>query len=90
MKLIIVEDKNAIGKVVGQIFVNYVQQNPKVVFGLAAGSSPETTYQYIIEDYKNKTDWSKVTTFNLDEYIGLEPNHPQSYRYFMMKNYLIT
>ncbi|WFG98027.1 hypothetical protein [Spiroplasma citri] len=52
MKLIIVEDKNAIGKVVGQIFVNYVQQNPKVVFGLAAGSSPETTYQYIIEDYK--------------------------------------
>ncbi|MFU0252247.1 glucosamine-6-phosphate deaminase [Spiroplasma sp. Moj] len=84
MKLIIVEDKNAIGKVVGQIFVNYVQQNPKVVFGLATGSSPETTYQYIIEDYKkNKTDWSKVTTFNLDEYIGLEPNHPQSYRYFM-------
>ncbi len=84
MKLIIVEDKNAIGKVVGQIFVNYVKQNPKVVSGLATGSSPETTYQYIIEYYKkNKTDWSKVTTFNLDEYIGLEPIHPQSYHYFM-------
>lgn len=57
MKLIVVEDKNAIGKVVGQIFVNTVQQNPKIVFGLATGSSPEPIYQYLIEDYqKNKTD----------------------------------
>ncbi|AOX44181.1 glucosamine-6-phosphate deaminase [Spiroplasma sp. NBRC 100390] len=84
MKLIVVEDKNAIGKVVGQIFVNTVQQNPKAIFGLATGSSPEPIYQYLIEDYqKNKTDWSKVTTFNLDEYIGLEPTHLQSYHYFM-------
>ncbi|MBH8622649.1 MULTISPECIES: glucosamine-6-phosphate deaminase [Spiroplasma] len=84
MKLIVVEDENAIGKVVGQIFVNTVQQNPKIVFGLATGSSPEPIYQYLIEDYqKNKTDWSKVTTFNLDEYVGLEPTHLQSYRYFM-------
>ncbi|WP_425379713.1 glucosamine-6-phosphate deaminase [Spiroplasma endosymbiont of Stenodema calcarata] len=86
MKLIVVEDKNTIGKVVGQIFINIVQQNPTAVFGLATGSSPEPVYQYLIADYqKNNTDWKKVITFNLDEYVGLEPTHPQSYRYFMNK-----
>ncbi|AGM26391.1 glucosamine-6-phosphate deaminase [Spiroplasma syrphidicola EA-1] len=84
MKVIIVEDKAAIGHTVGQMFVNAVKNNPKVIFGLATGSSPESTYQYLIEDYQtNHTDWSNVKTFNLDEYIGLEPTHPQSYRHFM-------
>ncbi|WP_368487205.1 glucosamine-6-phosphate deaminase [Spiroplasma sp. DGKH1] len=84
MKLIVVENKNEIGKVVGKMFVNAVQANPKIVLGFATGSSPETTYQYLINDYQqNHTDWSNVVAFNLDEYIGLEPTHPQSYRYFM-------
>ncbi|AHF61327.1 glucosamine-6-phosphate deaminase [Spiroplasma mirum ATCC 29335] len=84
MKLIVVENKNEIGKVVGKMFVNAVQANPKIVLGFATGSSPETTYQYLIDDYqRNNTDWSNVVSFNLDEYIGLEPTHPQSYHYFM-------
>ncbi|AGM25341.1 glucosamine-6-phosphate deaminase [Spiroplasma chrysopicola] len=84
MKVIIVDDKVAIGQTVGQMFVDAVKNNPKVIFGLATGSSPELTYQYLIEDYQaNHTDWSNVKTFNLDEYIGLEPTHSQSYRYFM-------
>lgn len=52
--------------------------------GLATGSTPIETYQALIKDYEtNKTNWSKVKTFNLDEYIDLAPDHIKSYRYFM-------
>ena len=54
------------------------------VLGLATGSSPEGMYKELISMYKNgDVDFSKVHSVNLDEYVGLEGTHPQSYRYFM-------
>lgn len=56
------------------------------VLGLATGSTPIPLYQEFIRRNKGKKlDFSKVITFNLDEYVGLEPTHDQSYRYFMDK-----
>ena len=57
---------------------------PDCVLGLATGSSPVGTYKQLIEWYnKNNLDFSEVTSINLDEYKGLSPEDPQSYRYFM-------
>lgn len=84
MKVIVTRDNSGIGTIVGEIFVNAVQQNPACTLGLATGSSPEVVYAYMVKACKEgRADSSKVHTVNLDEYLGLSPEHNQSYRYFM-------
>jgi glucosamine-6-phosphate deaminase len=64
-----------------------IQAKPDSILGLATGSTPVGTYKRLVELYKDKfVDFSRVTTFNLDEYYPIEPTHPQSYRYFMQEN----
>lgn len=60
-----------------------VREKPTCVLGLATGSTPEATYGKMIELYHQGLDFSRVSTFNLDEYAGLQCDHPQSYRAFM-------
>lgn len=61
--------------------------NPSLVLGLATGSTPLGTYQELVRLHrKANLNFSGVTTFNLDEYIGLAADHPQSYRFFMDQN----
>ncbi len=61
-----------------------VIMKPRAVLGLATGSSPVGTYKQLVEWYnKGDIDFSQVTTVNLDEYKGLDPENDQSYRYFM-------
>lgn len=84
MQIQIFQDKESLHRAVAQLFIEAVQAKPNIVLGLATGSSPLETYENMIRDHKvNGTDYSKVVTFNLDEYIGLEGSHTQSYRYFM-------
>ena len=64
-----------------------VIMKPHCVLGLATGSSPIGTYKQLIEWYnKGDLDFARVTSINLDEYKGLSPENPQSYRYFMNTN----
>lgn len=57
---------------------------PDCVLGLATGSTPIGLYEKLVEYYNdNRVDFSQVHTVNLDEYKGLNPNHSQSYHYFM-------
>ena len=59
----------------------------RFVLGLPTGSSPLLIYREFIKMHKEgKLSFKNVHTFNMDEYIGLPVNHPQSYRYFMMEN----
>ena len=61
-----------------------VIMKPDCILGLATGSSPVGTYEKLIEWHeKDDLDFSKVSSINLDEYRGLTPDNPQSYRYFM-------
>lgn len=66
------------------LIVSLLQSNPKAVLGLATGSSPVGVYAKLVEMHrKNLVSFSKATSFNLDEYVGLPVDHPQSYRSFM-------
>lgn len=66
------------------LIVSLLQSNPKAVLGLATGSSPLGVYAKLVEMYrKGIVSFSKATSFNLDEYVGLPVEHPQSYRSFM-------
>lgn len=81
---IIINKKAKLDKLAAQEIINLVNENPKAVLGLATGSSPIGLYEELIKDHKaNKTNYKKVTTFNLDEYIGIPIDHEQSYHTFM-------
>ncbi|MDF2535282.1 MAG: glucosamine-6-phosphate deaminase [Bacillales bacterium] len=80
-------DNDEAGKVAADLFINLVKNKPNAVLGLATGSSPVNMYQAMIKDYQeNRTNYTEVQTFNLDEYIGLPADHDQSYAQFMKKN----
>ncbi|MFQ5631556.1 MAG: glucosamine-6-phosphate deaminase, partial [bacterium] len=64
-----------------------VSKKPNCVLGFATGSTPLGLYGELIRVHRHEgLDFSKVTTFNLDEYVGLPPEHSQSYHYFMREN----
>ena len=60
-----------------------IRQRPDAVLGLATGSTPVRTYAELVRANREGLSFSRLTTFNLDEYWGLDGTHPQSYRYFM-------
>jgi len=73
-----------IGRIVAGIVAEEIRRKPELVLGLATGSSPVPLYAELAGLYvRGEVDFSRVRTINLDEYIGLPPEHPQSYRYFM-------
>lgn len=87
MNVRIYKDAKAIGTAAAALFAAQVIDKPNSVLGLATGSSPIPTYQKMAEMYREgAVDFSGVTTFNLDEYVGLDHGHDQSYYYFMMEN----
>lgn len=89
MNIIICDSVLELNQKVADIFIAAVKKNPSIILGLATGSSPIGIYKNLVADYKNnQTDYKNVQTFNLDEYIGLEPTHSQSYRQFMNNNLL--
>lgn len=84
MKIIKTTDYNDMSRKAAHIISAQIIYKPNSVIGLATGSSPLQTYNYLIDWYKKgDLDFSKVTTFNLDEYYGLTKLNKQSYYYFM-------
>ncbi len=84
MRIICAENYEAMSRQAANILSSVVAMKPHCVLGLATGSTPIGTYQELIKRYEDgDLDFSKVKTVNLDEYVGLEPTHDQSYRYFM-------
>ncbi len=84
MRIIVAENYEGMSRQAANILSSVVAMKPDCVLGLATGSTPIGTYQELIKRYNDgDLDFSKVKTVNLDEYVGLEPTHDQSYRYFM-------
>ncbi|WP_112182040.1 MULTISPECIES: glucosamine-6-phosphate deaminase [Paraliobacillus] len=84
MKLITATDYSDMSRIATELLLKRIKSSDKLTLGLATGSTPIETYQYMIDDYQqNKTDYQHVTTFNLDEYVGVGPTDPTSYYRFM-------
>ena len=87
MKVIVANTADEASKAAADVIEKIVRENPECTLGLATGSSPVGMYQELAKRCKNDgLDFSKVHSVNLDEYVGLEPTHDQSYRYFMDDN----
>jgi len=88
MKITITEDYQDLSSCAALEVMNTVNENPSAVLGLPTGGTPIGMYQQLVQLFnEKKIDFSKVTTFNLDEYIGLSPQHPQSYHYYMNQHF---
>ncbi|MBR3870081.1 MAG: glucosamine-6-phosphate deaminase [Clostridia bacterium] len=88
MKFFKVDSYEKLSRQAANIISAQVILKPDCVLGLATGSSPIGTYKQLIKWCdKGDVDFSEVTTFNLDEYVGLDGSHDQSYRYFMNSNF---
>lgn len=87
MKLIITKNHEEMSQEAAKIFIEQIKSKPNSVLGLATGGTPEVMYQLLIEaNEKKEIDFKDITTFNLDEYVGIEETHPMSYRTFMNQN----
>ena len=86
MKVVVGTEKE-ISAQIAEEFIKQVQKKPNSVLGLATGTSPLGVYANMVKANKEgRVSFKDVATFNLDEYIGLEGTHNQSYRYFMNTN----
>ena len=87
MRVIVERDLAGVSRTAAQFIARLVRRRPTCVLGLATGATPLGTYQELIRLHRDEgLDFSRVVTFNLDEYVGLGPTHPQSYRHFMQRN----
>ncbi|OHB81512.1 MAG: glucosamine-6-phosphate deaminase [Planctomycetes bacterium RBG_16_64_12] len=87
MQLIICDEYEQLSRAAAKTVAKTLNSKPNAVMGLATGSTPLGLYQELVRMHKEEgLDFSQVTTFNLDEYVGLPNNHPQSYHYFMSEN----
>lgn len=87
MRVIIVKDAQQAGCVAADLIVNEMKKRAVFVLGLATGSTPLPLYQELIRRHREEgLDFSNVISFNLDEYVGLPADHPETYRRFMNQN----
>ena len=87
MLVVIKKNSEELAKETARVVSEIVREKPSCVLSLATGSTPLGAYRELIRMHREEgLDFSKVTTFNLDEYIGLAPTHKQSYHYFMNEN----
>ena len=87
MEFIIAESTEDMSRRAADRIASFVEADPACVLGLATGTTPIGLYACLVDDCaQGKISFADVTTFNLDEYRGLNPEHDQSYRYFMKKH----
>jgi glucosamine-6-phosphate deaminase len=87
MKIIEAKDYQDMSKMAADYIIKKVSTLPKLKLGLATGGTPIGIYSNIIADHqKNGTSYRWVSSFNLDEYVGLSAHDPNSYRYYMNHN----
>lgn len=88
MKIHIFESHEEMSQMCAKQIEEMIHRKPSPVLGLATGGTPLKLYQYLIEGHQSRNvSYRDVTTFNLDEYVGLPKEHAQSYHYFMWNHF---
>src|SRR5687768_6225944 len=88
MEVIVQKTPEEMSRAAAREVANVLNAKPNAVLGMATGSTPLGLYQELVRMYQRRElDFSHVTTFNLDEYVGLPVTHPQSYHHFMHEHF---
>jgi glucosamine-6-phosphate deaminase len=88
MLVLLTPNYEELSREAARIVANAVRNHPSIVLGLATGSTTLGLYKELVRLHKEQElDFSKVATFNLDEYLGLSAEHPQSFHCFMRENF---
>ena len=88
MEIVIQPHAEAVARVVADVVDRLVTSKPNAVLGLATGSSPLGAYSELVRRHRAGTlDFRRVTAFLLDEYVGLPPDHPETYRAFIERQF---
>jgi glucosamine-6-phosphate deaminase len=87
MEIIIQANADAASRRAARLVARLVREKPDAVLGLATGTTPLRLYEQLVRMHADEgLDFSRIKTFNLDEYVGLPAGHEQSYRRFMNEN----
>lgn len=87
MNILIYDTQEQVNKVGATILANIVLAKPNAILGLATGGTPVGIYKELVaKNEQGLLSFSEVRTYNLDEYVGIDGEHDQSYRYFMNEN----
>lgn len=87
MEVIIRPDKISVTDLAANLISRRIREHADTVLGLATGKTMEGIYAGLVKKYENEgLDFSLIKTYNLDEYIGLPPEHKNSYRHYMNKH----
>lgn len=86
MEVLIRENKADAMAMAARIIATWVRRKPDCVLGLATGNTMTEVYRELVQLHQSGVDFSRVRSFNLDEYVGLPPHHPASYHFFMEKH----
>jgi glucosamine-6-phosphate deaminase len=88
MEVFVFKTYEEMSRAAAQEVADVLNAKPNAVLGMATGSTPLGVYQELVKMHRRgEIDFSHVTTFNLDEYVGLPITHPQSYHHFMQENF---
>ncbi len=88
MLLILKRDNEEVNEQAAQLIASAIKKKPSLTLGLATGNTMVGLYQHLVRLHQaGSLDFSKVVTFNLDEYLGLSASHPQSFRHFMHEHF---
>ncbi|HEX4415436.1 MAG TPA: glucosamine-6-phosphate deaminase [Lacipirellulaceae bacterium] len=88
MEVIVHKTYEEMSRAAAHLVADVLNTKPNAVLGMATGSTPLGVYQELVRMHREEgLDFSQVTTFNLDEYVGLSPKHEQSYHHFMHDNF---
>lgn len=87
MEVIIMKDRQAASWLAAALIEETIRAKPTAVLGLATGRTMEPIYEWLARWHQERgLDFSGIRTFNLDEYVGLTPDHPQSYHQYMRRH----
>ncbi|MBC7350030.1 MAG: glucosamine-6-phosphate deaminase [Candidatus Aminicenantes bacterium] len=87
MEIIVQQDSQKASWLAARLLRKLILEKPNPVIGLATGNTQLQLYKYLVQMHREEgLDFSRVMTFNLDEYVGLSPDHPASFHRFMWDN----
>ncbi|MGG3804488.1 glucosamine-6-phosphate deaminase [Metabacillus fastidiosus] len=89
MKLIVVKNSDEMSKLAAEKMLAVIKEKFNATIGLATGGTPKGVYAELRKDHQaNGTSYGQIKTVNLDEYVGLSPDDPNSYHYYMNEEFL--